>query len=85
MVGIVPLTTWDLIDPGLADHPVDDFTQPAHYVCAHQTIDELLPVLRPREDHMAIVVDERGGIGSHRPQAACRAGRRGCEGDDIDG
>ena len=60
VVGIVTLTTWDLIDPGLAGRPIDDFTQPAHYVSAHQTIDELLPVLRTRKDHMAIVVDEFG-------------------------
>ena len=60
VVGIVTLTTWDLIDPGLAGRPIDDFTRPAHYVCAHQTIDELLPVLRTRTDHMAIVVDEFG-------------------------
>ena len=60
VVGIVTLTTWDLIDPGLADRPIDDFTRPAHYVSAHQTIDELLPVLRTRTDHMAIVVDEFG-------------------------
>ena len=61
VVGIVTLTTWDLIDPGLAKRPIDDFTHPAHYVSAHQTIDELLPVLRtPANDHMAIVVDEFG-------------------------
>ena len=60
VVGIVTLTTWDLIDPGLANRPIDDFTHPAHYVSAHQTIDELLPVLRTRNDHMAVVVDEFG-------------------------
>ena len=60
VVGIVTLTTWDLIDPGLSDRPIDDFVHPAHYVSAHQTIDELLPVLRKRNDHMAIVVDEFG-------------------------
>ncbi len=60
VVGIVTLTTWDLIDPGLAGRPIEDFLRPAHYVSAHQTIDELLPVLRTRKDHMAIVVDEFG-------------------------
>ena len=60
VVGIVTLTTWDLIDPDLANRPIDGFTHPALYVSAHQTIDELLPVLRTRADHMAIVVDEFG-------------------------
>ena len=60
VIGIVTLTTWDLIDPGLGDRPIEDFLHSAHYVSAHQTIDELLPVLRTRNDHMAIVVDEFG-------------------------
>ena len=60
VVGIATLTTWDLIDPGLADRPIEDFVHAAHYVSAHQTIDELLPVLRTRNDHMGIVVDEFG-------------------------
>ena len=34
--------------------------RPAHYVTHYETIDELLPVLKSREDHMAIVVDEFG-------------------------
>ena len=52
VVGIVTLTTWDLIDPDLANRPIDGFTHPALYVSAHQTIDELLPVLRtPRRPH----------------------------------
>lgn len=39
--------------------------QPAHYVTHYESIDELLPVLKSRDDHMAIVhmaivVDEFG-------------------------
>ncbi len=60
IVGIVTLTTWDLIDPGLAERPLQTLIEKAHYVSPHQTIDELLPILRQREDHMAIVVDEFG-------------------------
>ena len=60
VVGIVTLTTWDLMDADLAQRPLEDFIKPAHYVSPYQTIDELLPVLREREDHMAIVVDEFG-------------------------
>lgn len=60
IVGIVTITTWDLLDPGLADKPLTDLIRPAHYVTPFQPIDELLPVLRKRDDHMAIVVDEFG-------------------------
>ena len=60
IVGIVTLTTWDLMDPDLLKKPLEEFIKPAHYVSPYQTIDELLPVLRDREDHMAIVVDEFG-------------------------
>ena len=60
IVGIVTLTTWDLLEPGIEKTPLEQHVRGAHYVSAHQTIDELLPVLREREDHMAIVVDEFG-------------------------
>lgn len=58
--GIVTLTTWDLMDPGLGDRPLSELIQPALYVSPYQTIDDLLPILRKRSDHMAIVVDEFG-------------------------
>ncbi len=60
ITGIVTLTTWDLMVPELPERPLSDFIEPAYYVSSHQTIDELLPILRRREDHMAIVVDEFG-------------------------
>ena len=60
VIGIVTLTTWDLMAPELAEKPLSDFVKPAHYVTPHQTIDELLPILQRRDDHMAIVVDEFG-------------------------
>lgn len=60
IVGVVTLTTWDLMNAELADTPLEDLTKPACYVTPHQTIDQLLPILQQREDHMAIVVDEFG-------------------------
>ena len=60
VVGIVTLTTWDLMEPGLEKKPLSDLIKPACYVTPHQSIDHLLPILQEREDHMAIVVDEFG-------------------------
>jgi len=58
--GVVMLTTWDLLDADVAQRPLDELTRPAHFVTQYETIDELLPVLKSRDDHMAIVVDEYG-------------------------
>ncbi len=60
IIGIVTLTTWDLMDKTLPQKELSDLIQPAHYVLPFQTIDQLLPVLRQRNDHMGIVVDEFG-------------------------
>ncbi len=58
--GIVTLTTWDLMNPELPDRPLSELIEPALYVSPYQTIDDLLPILQKRNDHMAIVVDEFG-------------------------
>ncbi|MDE0097434.1 MAG: CBS domain-containing protein, partial [Gammaproteobacteria bacterium] len=60
IIGIVTLTTWDLMDKSLPRKQLAELIQPAHYVLPFQTIDQLLPVLRKRNDHMAVVVDEFG-------------------------
>ena len=60
ITGIATLTTWDLLEKSTTLKTLDDLTKPAHYVLQLQTIDELLPILRQREDHMAVVVDEYG-------------------------
>ncbi len=60
ITGIATLTTWDLMEKSTTLKQLDDVTKPAHYVLQFQTIDELLPILRQREDHMAVVVDEYG-------------------------
>ncbi len=56
----ITLTTWDLMDPELPARPLAELIKPALFVTPYQTIDQLLPVLRQREDHMAIVVGEFG-------------------------
>ena len=58
IVGVVTLTTWELMDRELPNRALKELIKLAFYVSPLQTIDELLPVLRAREDHMAIVVDE---------------------------
>jgi CBS domain containing-hemolysin-like protein len=60
VVGIVTLTVWEIMDPELARRPLSELIRPALYVSPLQRIDELLPVLRERDDHMAMVVDEFG-------------------------
>lgn len=60
IIGVVTLTTWDLMDPDLKNRPLEELIKDAHYVSPYQSIDQMLPILRTREDHMAIVVDEFG-------------------------
>jgi len=60
ITGIITLTTWNLMDSNLVQKPLSELVKPAYYVAPYQTIDQLLPVLRSREDHMAVVVDEFG-------------------------
>jgi CBS domain containing-hemolysin-like protein len=60
VVGIVTLASWDLLDPEVAKRALEELIQPAHYVSPHDSLEELLPVLRERDDQMAIVVDEYG-------------------------
>ena len=60
IIGIAIITTWDMMDAGLLEKPLEELTKPALYVSPRQTIDQLLPLLRKRDDHMAVVVDEFG-------------------------
>jgi len=60
IAGIVSFTMWDLMNPELADHPLSDYIQPALNVSENQSLDELLPDLQQRKDHMAVVIDEYG-------------------------
>ncbi len=49
-----------MMDADLLEKPLEDLVKPALYVSPRQTIDQLLPLLRKRDDHMAVVVDEFG-------------------------
>lgn len=60
IIGVVTLSTWDLLDPELPEKSLEELMKPALYISPYQTIDQLLPVLRDRDDHIAIVVDEFG-------------------------
>jgi len=60
IIGVATITTWDMMDASLLGQPLEDLTKPALYVSPRQTIDQLLPLLRKRDDHMAVVVDEFG-------------------------
>ena len=60
ITGIVTLSTWDMLAMHDAPKPISDMIEPAYYVAPNQTIDGLLPELRRRDDHMAIVVNEFG-------------------------
>lgn len=62
--GVLTLSTWDLLDESIDERPITDFIHPPLYLSPNQTIDQILPLLQEREDHMAIVVDEFGsGVG----------------------
>jgi len=58
--GVLTLSTWDLMNPELQHKSLNELIQPAYFVSTYQTIDQLMPILQEREDHMAIVVDEFG-------------------------
>ena len=60
IIGVVTLTTWDLMNREIAGQPLQALMKPALYVSPLQTIDQLLPMLSQRRDHMAVVVDEFG-------------------------
>jgi CBS domain containing-hemolysin-like protein len=60
VIGVVTLTVWEIMEPELVQRPLSELIRPPLYVSPLQRIDELLPLLREREDHMAVVVDEFG-------------------------
>ena len=57
---ILTLSSWDLMDPDILEKPASDYMSPALFLSPKQTIDQALPKLRARPDHMAVVVDEFG-------------------------
>jgi CBS domain containing-hemolysin-like protein len=60
VVGILTLTVWDLMEEETAGRPLEELMAPPLYVSPLQQIDEVLPLLQGRPDHMAVVVDEFG-------------------------
>ena len=60
ITGVITLTTWDMLALHANEKPMSGMINQALYVAPNQTIDSLLPELRQREDHMAIVVNEFG-------------------------
>jgi putative hemolysin len=60
IIGVVTLSTWDLMELDHKKQMVSDLMKPPVYVSPLETIDQLLPQLHDRNDHMAVVVDEFG-------------------------
>lgn len=60
IIGLVSFTMWDLMNPKLVNQTLSDLIKPAYYVTPHELLDELLPELQQRHDHMAVVIDEFG-------------------------
>ena len=58
--GMLTLSTWDLMEMDLEEKPISDYISPTLYLSPKQTIDQALPQLQARDDHMAVVVDEYG-------------------------
>lgn len=62
ITGVMTLNSWDLLMPkeSLATKKLQDFIAKPHYLSPVQNIDQVLAVLRRREDHLGVVVDEFG-------------------------
>lgn len=60
IIGVVSLSIWELMDPGLAQQSLEELRKPVMYVVENQPVDEILGELQHRDDQMAIVVDEFG-------------------------
>jgi putative hemolysin len=58
--GMLTLTTWDLMEKDLEEKLIEDYICPTLYLSPKQTIDQALPQLQARDDHMAVVIDEYG-------------------------
>ncbi len=58
--GMLTLSTWDLMEMDLEEKPITDYICPTLYLSPKQTIDQALPQLQARDDHMAVVIDEYG-------------------------
>ena len=57
---ILTLDSWNLMEPDILDNAATDYMSSVLFLSPKQTIDQALPQLQAREDHMAVVVDEFG-------------------------
>jgi CBS domain containing-hemolysin-like protein len=60
IVAIASWTIWDELDAGFLQRKPGEFEVTPHFTSPIQRLDELMPVLMARNDHMAVVVDEFG-------------------------
>lgn len=60
IVAVAVWSIWDESAPGFKDRDQTEFHVAPHFASSIQRLDELLPVLLSRTDHMAVVVDEFG-------------------------
>ncbi|MDJ0832340.1 MAG: hemolysin family protein [Gammaproteobacteria bacterium] len=60
IIGVIVISTWDMLDPDLGQRSISDFLVPAMFVAPTSPTEKLLTELQKRDDHMAIVVDEFG-------------------------
>ncbi len=60
VIGVLTLSTWDLLEPNIFKKSMADYIQEPLYISLKQTIDEVLPLMQGRTDHIAVVVDEFG-------------------------
>lgn len=60
IVSIATWSVWDELDPEFINTTLAELTVSPHFASSIQRLDELLPVLLARTDHMAVVVDEFG-------------------------
>lgn len=60
IVGVVSLTPWDIMKKESLNVPIAKLMHPGYFAAPQQTLAELLPALRKREDQSAVIVDEYG-------------------------
>jgi len=60
VVGVISLTPWDLMKDDLGGASVNGLMVPAYFAAPQQSIGQLLPALRERDDQTAVIVDEYG-------------------------
>jgi len=60
IVGIANWSVWEELEPEFGDRDLSDLRVDAHFISTIQRLDELLPVLMERGDHMVVAVDEYG-------------------------